>query len=120
MIVDIGAIILSILVGMGLAGLLIYLYIRGLVHEVMAELDAHIERAASTLMPVTVERENGVLFCYSKEDNQFICQGANLEEIRAAFKARFPDRTAYLDGGDPELVEELRAELRKDVHVKVD
>jgi hypothetical protein len=54
-----------------------------------------------------------VIFCYSKEDNQFICQGATLTEIREAFKSRFPDRTAYLDGGDPEVVAELRAELTK-------
>jgi len=120
MMMDIGAVILGILIGAALAILLIYLYVRGLVRSVMAELDAHIERAASTLMPVIVERMNGVIFCYSKEDNQFICQGTTLTEIRAAFKARFPDRTAYLDGGDPDLVEELRAELGKDVHAKVD
>ena len=108
---EIGTIIIGMLIGMALAVLLIYLYVRGLVREVMADIDQHIERAASTLMPVTVERENGVLFCYNKEDNQFICQGSTLEEIRAAFKSRFPDRTAYLDGGDPALVEELRNQL---------
>ena len=113
-------IVLGIFLGMGLAGLLIYLYVRGLVREVMAELDTHIERAASTLMPVIVERMNGVIFCYSKEDNQFICQGTTLTEIREAFKSRFPDKTAYLDGGDEELVKELREELKKDLHVKLD
>ena len=118
--IDIGAIIIGMLIGAALAILLIYLYIRGLVHQVISELDAHIERAAGTLMPVIVERMNGVIFCYSKEDNQFICQGATLTEIRAAFKARFPDRTAYLDGGDEELVKELREELGKDSHAKVD
>ena len=118
--IDIGAIIIGILIGAALAVLLIYLYVRGLIREVMAELDEHIEKAAGTLMPVIVERMNGVIFCYSKEDNQFICQGSTLTEIRAAFKARFPDRTAYLDGGDEELVKELRAELGKDPHVKVD
>ena len=118
--IDIGAIIVGILIGAALAVLLIYLYIRGLIREVMAELDRHIEAAADTLMPVIVERMNGMIFCYSKEDNQFICQGATLTEIRAAFKARFPDRTAYLDGGDEELVKELREELRKDMHVKLD
>jgi len=118
--IDIGAIIIGMLIGAGLAILLIYLYIRGLIHQVMSELDAHIERAAGTLMPVIVERMNGVIFCYSKEDNQFICQGATLAEVRAAFKARFPDRTAYLDGGDEELVKELRTEIGKDQHVKVD
>ena len=118
--IDIGAIIIGILIGATLAVLLIYLYVRGLIREVMTELDAHIEKAAGTLMPVIVERMNGVIFCYSKEDNQFICQGSTLTEIRAAFKARFPDRTAYLDGGDEELVKELREELGKDLHVKVD
>ena len=108
---ELGTIVVGILLGMAIAVLLIYLYIRGLVHQVMAELDEHIERAASTLMPVVVERENGQLFCYAKEDNQFICQGATLAEIRAAFKSRFPDKTAYLDGGDPDLVEELRKQI---------
>ena len=117
---EIGAVVVGILIGMILAVLLIYLYIRGLIREVMEELDRHIEAAASTLMPVIVERMNGVIFCYSKEDNQFICQGATLAEIREAFKQRFPDRTAYLDGGDEELVKELREELGKDLHVKVD
>jgi hypothetical protein len=117
---ELGTIVVGILLGMAIAVLLIYLYIRGLVRQVMKELDGHIERAANTLMPVTVERHNGVIFCYGKEDKQFICQGANLEEIRTAFKARFPEKTAYLDGGDEELVKELRAELGKDLHVKVD
>jgi len=113
-------IVLGMLIGMIITFLLVYLYVRGLVREVMAELDQHIDRAASTLMPVIVERMNGVIFCYSKEDNQFICQGTTLAEVRAAFKARFPDKTAYLDGGDEELVKELREELGKDVHAKVD
>ena len=118
--IDFANIILGVFIGVVLAIVLIYLYIRGLVHEVMAEVDAHIEKAAGTLMPVIVERMNGVIFCYSKENNQFICQGATLAEVREAFKARFPDKTAYLDGGDEELVKELREELGKDLHVKVD
>jgi len=112
-------IILGILLGMLLAGIMVYLYIRGLIRTVMRELDEHIERAANTLMPVIIERENGVLFCYDKQDKQFICQGATVAEIREAFARRFPDKTAYLDGGDEELVKELREEL-KELNVKLD
>jgi hypothetical protein len=119
MITDIGWIIVGILIGAALAILLIYLYVRGLVRTVMRELDEHIERAANTLMPVIIERENGVLFCYDKQDKQFICQGATVAEIREAFARRFPDKTAYLDGGDEELVKELREEL-KELNVKLD
>ena len=112
-------IILGILLGMLLAIIMVYLYIRGLIREVIRELDEHIELAENTLMPVIVERMNGVIFCYSKENNQFICQGATVAEIREAFAKRYPDKTAYLAGGDEELVKELREEL-KDLNVKLD
>ena len=105
-------IIFGIFLGITLTGIIVYLYIRGLIRTVMRELDEHIERAANTLMPVIVERMNGVIFCYDKENNQFICQGATIAEIREAFAKRFPDKTAYLDGGDEELVKELREELK--------
>jgi hypothetical protein len=108
-------ILLGIVIGMALTFLIAYLYIRGLVRQVMAELDEKFEQAKSTLMPVTVERMNGVIFCYSKEDNQFICQGTTLTEVKEAFKARFPDKTAFIAGGEESLVEELRKELKQSV-----
>jgi hypothetical protein len=113
--IDFASIIFGIFIGIVFAILLIYLYIRGLVHEVMAEVDQMVAVAQSQMMPVTVERESGQIYCYAKEDRQFICQGSTLAEVRQAFKARYPDRTAYLDGGDSALVEELRAELKKDL-----
>ena len=110
---------IEILIGIGIGIIItiigVYLYIRGLVHEVMAEVDQMVAVAQGQMMPVTVERESGQIYCYGKEDRQFICQGATLAEVRAAFRARYPDRTAYLDGGDSALVEELRAELKKDI-----
>ena len=106
-------IILGIFLGIAITGIIVYLYIRGLIRTVIREIDDHIERAADTLMPVIIERENGVLFCYDKKDKQFICQGATVAEIREAFARRFPDKTAYLDGGDEELVKELRGELKE-------
>ena len=110
---------IEILIGIGIGIIItiigVYLYIRGLVHEVMAEVDQMVAVAQGQMMPVTVERESGQIYCYGKEDRQFICQGATLAEVRAAFRARYPDRTAYLDGGDSALVEELRSELKKDI-----
>ena len=111
---EIGAVVIGILVGMAIAVLLIYLYIRRLVREVVEELNQHLERADAALMPVVVERHNGQIFCYEESDKQFICQGNTLEEIRTAMKARFPEKVAYLAGGDEDLVKELREQLAKD------
>lgn len=110
---EIGAIVLGILVGIAIAILLIYLYVRGLVREVVAELQEHLERVETAMLPVIVERENGMIFCYEEEGRQFICQGKDLEEIKSAMKLRFPDRVAYLAGGDEDLVKELREQLVK-------
>lgn len=111
---NIMAIISGILIGAAIAVGLIYLYIRGLVREVVEELNEHLERAEAAMMPVIVEREHGVIFCYGEEDKQFICQGRDLEEIRTAMKQRFPQKIAYLAGGDEELVKELREEMIKE------
>ena len=106
-------IILGILLGFGLALLLIYWYIRSLIRKVMEEIDKQIEKASNTLMPITVERVNGQIYCYSEEDKQFICQGNTVAELRDAIKARFPDKTAYLAGGDEDLVKELQTQLKE-------
>lgn len=111
---EIGAIVTGILVGMAIAILVIYLYIRGLVREVVEELNEHIQQMESNMMPVIVEREHGVIFCYGEEDKQFICQGRDLAEIKAAMKQRFPQKVAYLAGGDEDLVKELREQLVKE------
>mgnify|MGYP003347905231 CR=1 FL=1 len=111
--IEFGAIVTGILVGIAIAVLMIYLYVRGLVREVVAELQEHLDRAEKAMLPVVVERHNDTIFCYEEEGKQFICQGKDLEEIKAAMKLRFPDRIAYLAGGDEDLVKELREQLVK-------
>jgi hypothetical protein len=105
-------IILGVAIGISITFLLIYLYIRGLVREVMQEIDGHVEKVKTKLLPVVVEKEGEQIYCYSQDGHQFICQGTTLDEIRTAMKKRFPDRVAFLAGGDADLVEQLRKELK--------
>lgn len=111
--------LIGAVVGVIIAFGFVYFYINNLVNEVMSEIEKLSDINQSQMLAVTVERHNGVIFCYSKEDNQFLCQGSTADELRKAFGSRFPDKTVYLDGGDPALVEELRKEL-KVVNVKLD
>ena len=105
-------IVLGILLGIILTAVFIYLYIRSLIVRIMHDLDRHIDKFTNTLMPITVERVNDEIFCYD-QDNQFICQGKTAQEIRDAMQARYPEKTAYLNGGDAELVAQLRKELKE-------
>ena len=105
--------ILGVITGIILSFVLLYLYIRSLIRKVMSEIDRHIDQVKDKLMPVVIEKVNGQLYCYTETDKQFICQGANMAEIKQAFETRYPDMTAYLAGGEKELIEELRNQLKE-------
>lgn len=110
-------IILGIFIGIGLVLLYAWFKIQHLARRLEAHLTEAVDQVKSSLVPVIVERQNGSIYCYAKDDHQFLCQGKNLEEIRQAFELRFPDKTAYLAGGDQELVDELRSAINKDLSV---
>ena len=104
---------LGVLTGIILSFLLIYLYIRNLVKKVISEIDNQIDQVKNKLMPVVIERVNGQLYCYTEADKHFICQGTDMAEIKQAFEVRYPDMTAYLAGGEEELIKELRNQLKE-------
>jgi hypothetical protein len=77
-----------------------------MIAQVLAEAEAD-------LVGVDIEVDNGVYFCYNNTDKQFICRGNTVAEIKQAFRERFPTKTAYLAGGDPEVVAHFKTELLK-------
>ena len=112
---DITTIVANALIGfgLGLAVLVFYVWrtirrfeteLRELVREAVAETEAN-------LIGLIVEQEGGVIYAYTEQDRQFVCQGATVEEIREGFKSRYPEKTAYLAGGDEALVERFKQEL---------
>ncbi len=107
------AVAVGALLGFGIVGIYIwYLYqkIKSRIDRMIAEV---VDEAAANLVGLDIEVDNGVYFCYNSEDKQFICQGKTVSEIRQAFGARFPTKTAYLAGGDPRVVAEFKTELSK-------
>ena len=114
---DITTIVANALIGfgLGLAVLAFYVWrtirkfeteLRELVREAVAETEAN-------MIGLIVEQEGGVIYAYTEQDRQFVCQGATVEEIRAGFRSRYPEKTAYLAGGDEDLVERFKTELVK-------
>jgi hypothetical protein len=112
---DITTIVANALIGfgLGLAVLVFYVWrtvrrfeteLRELVREAVTEAEAN-------LIGLIVEQEGGVIYAYTEQDRQFVCQGATVTEIREGFKSRYPEKTAYLAGGDEALVERFKQEL---------
>ena len=113
---DITTIVVNILIGLGLGlGLVVFWVwhtvrrfedeMRGLVRETIREVEAD-------MVGIVVEEDAGQLYFYRESDRQFLCQGATLMEIRKRFNDMYPEKIAFLAGGDPALIERLKTELK--------
>jgi len=113
---DITTIVANILIGLGLGiGLVVFWIwrtvrrfeedVRGMVRETIREVEAD-------MVGIVVEEDAGQLYFYRETDRQFLCQGADLMEIRKRFNDMYPEKIAFLAGGDPALIERLRTELK--------
>ena len=112
---DITTLVANTMIGIGLGIGLVVFYVwrvvrrfednmRGLVREAIQEVEA-------SMIGLVVEQDGDVIYAYTDADRQFVCQGATVAEIRAGFKSRYPEKTAYLAGGDAALVERFKTEL---------
>jgi hypothetical protein len=114
---ELNDIIAGIFIGiaLGFSALVMYVWIlyqriKGRVDDLVKQI---IQEAEANLIGLDIEVDQGRYFCYNHEDKQFVCQGSSIDEIKKAFQERFPGKTAYLAGGDPKVVEELKTELLK-------
>ena len=109
----VGGILMGIGIGFVVLGLYIWILFQRIKGRVDRMVDQIIQEAESNLVGLDIELDKDTYFCYNSKDKQFICQGKTVAEIRQAFGARFPTKTAYLAGGDPRVVAEFKTELLK-------
>ena len=65
------------------------------------------------LIALTVEIEHDQYFCYNSITKDFVCQGADLTEIRKRFRERYPDKDAAIYDGDQTAVATLKSQLQE-------
>jgi organic radical activating enzyme len=107
--------VVTTLIGMGLGIGLVALYVWFVIQRFHSNLDEMVketlEEVRASLVGLIIEEDGDQLYAYRETDRQFLCQGVNIAEIRKKFSEQYPDKTAYLSGGDPALIERLKAEL---------
>jgi len=101
----------DILIGIGLGIAFSILVVNWMFERIASRLEAGIESRLEKHIGINVEVDNGMIYCYNSDTDQFLCQGQTLEEIRQVFQERFPDKTAYLNGGDPDIVTQWKKQL---------
>ena len=114
---ELNEIVGGIVMGIGIAFIVLGLYILILYQRIKGRVDSMVkqivQQAEANMVGLDIELDKGVYFCYNNKDKQFVCQGSTVKEIRQAFQQRFPDKTAYLAGGNPAVVEQFKTELLK-------
>lgn len=101
-------ILLGLALGIVLAVGLIWVYIQGLVREIIGDID---EKIKENSVGIVAEIDNGVIYCYTEKERTFVAQGTDVGIIRDTIRNRYPGKIAYLAGGDVEAVTRLQAGL---------
>ena len=109
---DFASFFVGILVGLGIAYGIIRMLGKMLYNKLVAEgvLKSEAEESGDTdsqRIQMKVEQHGDVLYAFRKDTDDFICQGANFEELRANFSKRFPNYTGSVEGSESELHERL-------------
>jgi hypothetical protein len=114
---ELNDVIAGALMGLGIGFIALTVYMWILYQRIKSRVDRMIneviKEAEADLIGLDIEVDKGVYFCYNNKDKQFVCQGTTVQEIREGFQKRYPDKTAYLAGGDPAVVTEFKSQLLK-------
>ena len=95
--------------GVGIIGFYVYLRVKSLIEQFLAIAQEIEEDLEDEKVNLSIERENGVFYCYNMADGTFICQGTNLADIMKAFGSKFPEKKPQISGGDAEAISDLLA-----------
>jgi len=103
----------DIAIGVGIGIILSVMFFNWVVNRIGERIESELEQQHNIGMRVEVDQN--IIYCYNSETNQFLCQGRTLKEIQEVFQARFPNMSAYVDGGDPEVIEKWKNEISNSI-----
>jgi len=73
----------------------VWLWARKIKREIH-EAESIIREALNKIVFMRVENHNDLLFAYNAFNEEFICQGTDLEDLNIQFGKRFPDRRGVI------------------------
>ena len=73
----------------------VWLWSRKIEREVKA-MEKDIKLALDKILFMRIEEHDGRLFAYNAFNNEFVCQGANKEELNENFGKRYPERRGVI------------------------
>lgn len=109
---DFTSFFVGVAIGLGIAYAIIWLLGRMIYNKLSQEgilkpAEPDETESDSKRIDMKVERHGDVLYAFRIDDDGFVCQGADLSELRKNFIARFPGMNGSVEGKTEELHKEL-------------
>lgn len=79
----------------------VWMWARNLQKEV-ADMHRDVSRVMQKIIFMRVENHNNVIFAYNALNDEFVCQGKNMDELNEKFGLRYPDRKGIIVRPDEE------------------
>ncbi len=73
------------------------------------ELAAAINALSPPKIEARVEEQDGMFYVYRTDDNSFLAQGSNLDELRERIESRIRDARVFVTEGDAEVLARLKS-----------
>ena len=70
------------------------------------------------MIKLRVEKVKDIFYCYNVENDEFVCQGKDFQEIKLAFEQRFPGYGSHIRYEDAHHFPETKLKTVKDVTTK--
>lgn len=99
--------LLGIGVGIGISYLVVWMLGRAIYRRLEAALEEKQQETDTKRVDIKVERHGDVLYAFREDNDGFVCQGADLAELKQNFIKRFPGYVGAVVGKTDELHREL-------------
>ena len=94
---------------------LMYIAFWRVLRQVHDHVQARLDFLQQHTIPIHVEVDGKMIYCYNTQTQEFLCQGATVEQAQAAFQARYPECWGIVHSGDAGIIQQW-AQLAKAQH----
>lgn len=98
--------------GMVASMLILRWVVRRTIDRVLAQLDLE-DTAQDNSIRLKLEFDQDTYFTYNVDNNQFVCQGSSVQQLRERLSEMFPGQTATIVEGDPVILAAMQKELEQ-------
>lgn len=106
----------TFMLGMAVAMLILRWAVNRAIDRLVGDIDRELSAKSTETdsgPKLKVELDQNIYFTYNVSNNQFVCQGATVQQLRERLSEMFPGQTATIVEGDAAVLAAIQQELEQ-------